>query len=90
MAKLSARGRVELARVSKTFEVNDDNVISRRVTYALMSDKHILKKYDVVFKPTMYNPKPEKHSYGWKDFKKTNVSKELFLESFLKAGYTKE
>jgi hypothetical protein len=36
-----------------------------RETRAVMSDRSILKKHDVKFKPTPFNPAGYKHSYGW-------------------------
>jgi hypothetical protein len=94
MAKLSARGRQELARVSKETDVEgapDRLVLWRRKTYALMSDRTILVKDDVRFTPSTYgNGKPEFHSYGWKVKAKARegVTPEQFLAVYVKAGFT--
>ena len=48
MAKLSARGRTELARVAKTYAPADVGQVTT-YTYALMSDGKILRKTKVVW-----------------------------------------
>lgn len=89
MARLSARGRTELVRVSKAEDVTDsDSVVTwRRYTKALMSDGTILEKVDVRFKSD-----GSRHSYGWKakGKAKKGLTAEQFVEVFAKAGYTKE
>lgn len=69
MAKLSARGRKELARMEKEDNTDDGDVDCRRKTLAFMDDGRILQKYDVRFTATTYS-KARKHSYGWKEYLK--------------------
>lgn len=57
MAKLSARGRTELARVRR-----DDG--GRKTTLALMSDRKVLRKLQVHMKATPYSA-AHWHDYGW-------------------------
>lgn len=62
MAKLSARGRTEVARWTREDDSPKSDLVSwRRSTLALMSDGVLLEKDDVVFKP-----EGRRHSYGWK------------------------
>lgn len=84
MAKLSARGRKEVARVTKLdASPNSDLVTERRKTYALMTDGAILEKTDVVFKSD-----GKKHSYGWKVvFAKAGVTPEKFVSHYVARGY---
>lgn len=91
MAKLSARGRTEVARFSKEKTVTDPDryVDWERITYALMSDGHLLKKRDVQFKEAGIMP-AYKHNYGWKDEGKVKASPEKVREFFLAKGYTEE
>ncbi len=87
MAKLTARNRKELVRVTKIIACEDaDRLISsERLTIALMSDGKILRKRDVVFRSD-----GTKHSYGWKVFgkAKAGVTAERFAEVYLSHGYT--
>lgn len=88
MAKLSARGRKELCRLTKTEKVADETspASERRTTVALMDDGKILKKMDVVFRSDN-----RKHSYGWKVTAtlKAGVTTERFVEIYEKLGFTK-
>jgi len=95
MAKLSARGRTELARVSKTIDLRGNpnpnlNVDLRKTTYALMSDGTLLKKMDVHFVPVpnSFSSEGENYSYGWKVEHKTKATKEEFLARMTAIGYT--
>lgn len=66
MAKLSARGRKELFRLSKERLVEDDQLIDwKRITCASMSDNRLLTKLDVHFKETQHL-QAYRHSFGWK------------------------
>ena len=65
MAKLSARGRTELARVEVRDDSPDVDVEWRRTTRALMSDACVLEKLDVHFRATGLSG-AHTHSYGWK------------------------
>lgn len=90
MAKLSARGRKEIARVSRESIVSDSVFVTwRRVTRALMSDNTILEKLDVRFAPTQYHPDGELHSYGWKvaGKLKADIDPAKLLEKYIAAGY---
>jgi hypothetical protein len=92
MAKLSARGRTEVARFSKEEKVTDPSRSTdwERTTYALMSDGHLLKKWDVNFKSSNILP-GGKHSYGWKDQgKKAHLTADKLREVLLAKGYTEE
>ena len=73
-AKLSARGRQELARLEKEDNKDDGEVDWRRKTLAFMSDGRILQKYDVRFTATQYS-KARKHSYGWTEYLKLKKGK---------------
>lgn len=61
MAKLSARGRKEVARLSKEGDPGRELVSWERVTVTLMSDGKVLEKRDVVFQSD-----GRKHTWGWK------------------------
>lgn len=87
MAKLSARGRKELARVTKVVFPGEEELTSqRRYTLSLMSDGVILEKIDVVFRSD-----GKKHSYGWKVRSKVkeSVTPEKFVAVFEKKGYAR-
>jgi hypothetical protein len=66
MAKLSAGGRTELARVAREvdFSVAENDLIDwQRITYALMNDGKVLCKRDVRFRSEFRDG--GKHSHGW-------------------------
>jgi hypothetical protein len=67
MARLSKHGtellRIELERDVTEIESSTD---WRRTTRAYMSDGKVMQKIDVHFKPTSYQAKGERYSYGWK------------------------
>ena len=66
MAKLKARGRVEIARFTKEANVPDDELVTwRKTERALLSDRTILEKHTVRFKPSQYR-EAYLHNYGWK------------------------
>jgi hypothetical protein len=77
MAKLSARGRIELLRLSKEEDLPNvvAGVVWRRWTRAYMSDGNILEKYDV-------RTTEKFHSYGWK--RKMKQIKGLSLQTIAK------
>jgi hypothetical protein len=85
MAKLSARGRVEVVCDKETY-----NTTWKKTTVALMSDNKILVKQTVRFKPTTHQPKGELHDWGWKvkSTMKKEKTKEDFISFYLKMGYT--
>lgn len=90
MAKLSARGRKELARLSKESIPTDPDSLTnwRKHTYAFMSDRTILQKTDVRFKHG-----DERHSYGWTVWTKVKDLEgalERTIERLIAAGYTRE
>lgn len=88
MAKLSARGRTELVRMTKEDENPNSDLISyERTTIAFMSDNRILEKRDVVFKNDSFGP--HKHTYNWtvKMKCKQGVTKEKVIEVYSKKGY---
>lgn len=96
MAKLSARGRIELGRWQIERETpNSDLTTSERITLALMSDGRLLQKRDVVFKPDTFNPEGRKYSWGWKQYKKIKTGLDLneilnkWDKLFLDSGYKK-
>jgi hypothetical protein len=90
MAKLSARGRVELVRLVKD-EAEDDLTTRGKQYVALMSDRTILSKLVVWFKPTTYCGE-RRHDYGWKRRSKVKegVTAEQFTAVYVKAGYRVE
>ena len=67
MARLSAHKR-ELLRIELVKEITDpaENITKARWTRTYHSDGKILQKYDVWFKPDVYRPDGELHSFGWK------------------------
>jgi len=80
MAKLSARGRTEVARVARERIIapesgNSNPVIWRRTTLALMSDRNVLEKNDVRWADGMT------HTYPWKVRSKVkpNTTREIFI-----------
>ncbi len=95
MAKLNARGRTELVRLSKVREDPTNDLTNwNRTTVALFSDRTILKKLDVRF-----TSDGRRHSYGWKKYGKMKepgvgehpeAPMQKFIEAFEKVGYTRE
>ena len=87
MAKLSARGRTELARIVRKETIPDGNTTKeRRTTLALMSDRTILEKFDVTY------PDGMKNSFSWKVRTrkvKADVTPEQFIETFAKHGFVR-
>lgn len=81
MAKLKARGRTELLRMSKSDNVIDpkSTIVWQRWTRAYLSDGNILEKYDIRFKPNTHGSSGEFHSYGWK--RKGKLVKGLSLQT---------
>lgn len=66
MAKLSARGRYELARIEREKHLTteqDPTCDWRRTTMAFMSDGTVLVKRDVRWRDGVMAG--EKHSFGW-------------------------
>ena len=90
MAKLKAKGRMELMRFEREQKVETDELVEwRRDSIAIMSDRTILSKYDVRFKPDQFSPKPRIHSYGWKVAGKLKPSANLvnIQEFYEKRGF---
>jgi hypothetical protein len=93
MAKLSARGRRELARVSREKLTPESALVSwEKTTVALMSDGSVLEKSDVRFKPDQYDPGGRRHSYGWtvKGKVKAGLTPRQFVEIYEKRGFVAE
>jgi hypothetical protein len=66
MAKLSAHGQKEQYRLVKEKDLPNDPLISwERETVAVMDSGKVLVKRDVIFRPSGFQPKPKRHSYGW-------------------------
>ena len=81
MAKLSARGRTELARVARTYTPGDVGQVVT-YTYALMSDGKILRKTKTVWADGYVTDKP------WKVIQyRYPTEREAFLACFAKVGY---
>lgn len=93
MAKLSARNRTELLRLSKQEDVPNvlSGIIWRRWTRAYMSDGNVLEKYDIRFRSLDY-PKEKFHSYGWKRKMKQikGLSLHTITEDYKKNGWIVE
>jgi hypothetical protein len=89
MAKLSAHG-TELYRLelSKTDDNPDSLTSESRRTVSIRSDRKVLDKLDVRFKPDKYHPNGEWHSYGWKLYGKLKNSPEAARDMFVRKGYT--
>jgi len=66
MAKLTARGRIELVRLEREQRHNDDFLTWSRDTVTLCSDYTVLRKRDVRFVPDRFHPEGRKHCHGWK------------------------
>ena len=83
MAKLSARGRKELVRVTREVEPKEEGRPAMRISRALMSDRTVLKKVDYKHADGM------KHSTGWKveGKAKEGVTPERFAELYAAHGY---
>lgn len=67
MAKLTARGRTEIVRFSKVTygRENDPDVIKEKESYAIMSDRKILRKRTVTCKD-QYSPKGKRDMiFNW-------------------------
>jgi hypothetical protein len=95
MAKLSARGRTEIYRVTKSYQVRpDEDVTLRKKTVCLMSDGNVLEKITVRFKPmgSWDDPKGRLHDWGYKVKGKiaSGHSNEEWLAKHLAAGFVKE
>jgi hypothetical protein len=89
MAKLSARGRKEIARFSKEKFISNNELIDwERVTYAFMSDNHLLTKRDVHFLPSTHSA-GYKHSYGWKDEGKIELT-DVIKANLVKQDFVQE
>lgn len=92
MAKLSARGRTELHRIKKVVSrVDAEDAVERIITttYAFMSDRHLLKKVDVVVKDED-NP-DMRLAGGWKDRGKikSTLTIDEAAKKFIDGGYVK-
>lgn len=96
MAKLSARNRKELVRLSKETRHDDvaGDITWSKMTYAIMSDRTILVKRDVRFKADAFYGQPARfHSYGWKVWTKVKDLEgalERTIKRFTDRGYTRE
>lgn len=85
MAKLSARGRTQLAEAVLEYGDHGDTLIDwERITVRLMSDGFLLEKRDVRFRPDAFNSTGRKHSYGWKTISRyrNGANAELFRQDF--------
>lgn len=88
MAKLSARGRTELARVSIEKETPDSALVSwEKTTVTLMSDGSIMEKRDVKFRSDN-----RRHSYGWSVLgkAKAGLTPRQFADIYAKRGFEVE
>lgn len=89
MARLTAYGRTEVARLEKeqTYE-RDDLLTWDKHTVALMSDGTVLSKHDVRFRVDN-----RRHSYGWKKVQRLptkdapEVRRAAFVAFFAKRGF---
>ncbi len=94
MAKLSARGRKEVFRVSKEIEVTDpeSSITWEKMTRALMTDGSLLVKRQVRFKATECSASYV-HTWGWKKTKlklKADGDADRVLAAWLAKGWTQE
>lgn len=87
MAKLSARGRTELARLTRDRSITDELINRERITLAFMSDGNILRKRDVWFRSD-----GRYHSYGWKVLKRLHAHDDIdgAIADYEKKGFTRE
>ena len=91
MAKLKARGRKEIFRVTKTKQRPDDRQISHeRIQVALMTDNNFLKRRVIYWRPEANVG--SQHDYGWKVTGKikAGLTAEAALKIYLDAGYVLE
>lgn len=71
MAKLSARGRKEIVRLTRETATPDGELTTwHRSTIAIMDDGSLLRKEDARFRPHEWDPPGGRlHSYGWKKWR---------------------
>jgi hypothetical protein len=86
MAKLSAYGQREVARLSKEMSTPDNELsVWARMTFAFMDNGRLLTKRDVKFRSG------EKHCYGWtvsKNKYKKPEERQAAIERLKAKGYT--
>jgi hypothetical protein len=84
MAKLSAHGRTELHRLFKIKTEQQGTADEFEVTsyYAVMSDKHILRKR------TWHNSAGKLESIPWNDMGRLSGEVEAYVTKLKAAGYT--
>lgn len=90
MARLSARDRKEIWRVERESDTpTSDLTVSEKDTLALMTDRRVLRKRTVRFKPDSFYPEGRLHNYGWKEYKRLKETADpvKILEHFVKSGY---
>jgi hypothetical protein len=90
MAKLSARGRSEVARFTKERDIEGDELVTwRRKERALMSDGTVLEKLTVRFKASTYSA-AYLHNYGWKvrGKLKATATAATWAQSYRDMGWT--
>jgi hypothetical protein len=92
MAKLKARGRIEIWKVARENpSPKSDLIVWEKTELTLMSDGRILKRETVRFKPGPYDGgKARLHDYGWKLYMrmKAEGSPSKLLEKLQLQGYT--
>src|SRR5262249_17133713 len=92
MAKLTARGRHEIWKISKEDpSPKSDLVTWEKTELTLMSDGSLLRRRVVKFKPGPYDQgKPRHHDYGWKEWKKVKAGgrPQRLLDNLKAEGYS--
>ena len=84
MAKLSAHGRTELARVARTYVgVGETEGQSTTYTYALMSDGKTLRKVNVVWADGHVSNRPWSLATKWR----YPAERAAWLAVFARAGF---
>lgn len=93
MAKLKARGRQEIVRLTKEMDLPNDDMLSHaKMQVALMSDGNILKRRVVTWRDRGPHSNLGTHDYGWKVSGKikAGLTPENFVEIYGKSGYVSD
>jgi hypothetical protein len=93
MAKLKARGRQEIVRLTKEMDLPNDDMLSHaKIQVALMSDGNILKRRVVTWRDRGPYSNQGTHDYGWKVAGKikAGLTPENFVEIYGRSGYAPE
>jgi hypothetical protein len=89
MAKLSAHG-TEVARFARRLPDSDD-CTDRVITMVVMSDRVVLSKYGVKFRPDAYHPQGYRHDWGWTKVGRVRAGMvRTFVDARLRVSHTSQ